>query len=104
MTVLLCNSFEACTINAGEISPWFNLTRGLFQGNPLSSSIFILIIEIMGYLIRSNSKIKGITVNDYEHKIIQFADDTNLFLLFGQETINKTIRTLSTFDTTLDSN
>ena len=50
MIMLLCNCFEACTINSGEISSWFILTRGPFQGNPLSRGVFILIVDIMGYL------------------------------------------------------
>ena len=52
--LLLCADFQACTINAEEISEWFQLTRGLYQGNPLSSTVFILIVEIMGQMIREN--------------------------------------------------
>ena len=95
--MLLYNGFEACTINSGEISNWFKITTGLLQGNPLSSSIFILIVEIMGYTIRTNDKIKGIVVNGYEFKMVQFADDTNLFLDFNQNTIQEAIHTLNNF-------
>ena len=86
--MLLYVDFQAGTINSGQISNWFVLMRGLYQGNPLSSTIFILIVEIMGHLIRSNDKIKGICILDHEFKIIQFADDTNLFLIFKQETLD----------------
>ena len=37
-------------------------------------------------------------INNYEYKIIQFADDTSLFSLFDQETIDKAIHTLSKFE------
>ena len=66
MVILLYKSFEACTINSGEISNWFPITRGLLQGNPLSSSIFIIIVEIMSQMIRKNDKIKGIIFRQYE--------------------------------------
>ena len=81
-----------------RISEWFTLTRGLFQGNPLSSTLFILIVEIMSTMIRENEDIKGICILDMEFKIVQFADDTNLFLLFEEKTIQATTNTLTVFE------
>ena len=86
--------FQACNINNGNTSEWSHLTRGLFQGNSISS---ILFIDIMGHSIRENTKIRGICINNCECKIIQFADDTNLFLVFEQETIQQTIDILTIF-------
>ena len=37
MALTLYKYLEACTINAGHISEWFNPTRGLRQGGPESS-------------------------------------------------------------------
>ena len=95
---LLFTNFYVCTINSGEISEWFLLTRGLYQGNPLSSTVFILIVDIMGHLIRENSKIRGIQLGNYEFKITQFVDDTNLFLNHDMETLQQTLHTLILFE------
>ena len=34
----------------------------------------------MAILIRKNQNIKGICINDKEHKLFQYADDTGIFL------------------------
>ena len=49
-------------------------------------------------MIRKNNKIKGIRIDDHVFVIVQFADDTNLFLTFELETIQETIDTLTTFE------
>ena len=95
---LLYIQFQACTTNCGEISDWFYLTRGLYQGNPLSSTLFILIVEVMGHKIKGNDKINGICVNAYHFIMAQFADDTNLFLKFEQETIQEATDNLVLFE------
>ena len=50
------------------------------QGCPLSSLLFILVVEILATKIRSKTEIQGIQIGDREHKILQFADDTTCFL------------------------
>ena len=96
--MLLYTQFYECTSNSGEISEWFLLTKGLYQGNPLSSTVFILIVKIVVHVIRQNTKIKGIMIGQHEFKIAQFADDSNLFLLFEQETLQEAIETLTVFE------
>ena len=39
---------ESCTINNGYSSKYIQITRSLRQGCPLSSSLFLLIIEVLG--------------------------------------------------------
>ena len=57
-------------------SPWFSTERGCRQGDPISPYLFPLCVEILDNIIRENRLIKGININDEEHKIAQFADDT----------------------------
>ena len=90
--MLLYERFQSCTSNLGEISEWFYPVRGLHQGCPASSTNFILIVDITGHLICNNPKIKGITINNYQFKIAQFTDDTNLFLLHERETLQENYR------------
>ena len=49
----------------------------------------------MAHLIRNNPHIKGIKMgSEVEHIISQFADDTNLFLMYSESCINAAISTL----------
>ena len=59
---------------------FFKLGRGVRQGCPLSPYLFILCAEILAETIRKNENIKGITINEQEIKISQYADDTTLIL------------------------
>ena len=61
-------------------SIWFKLERGCRQGDPISPYLFLLCAEILAHMIRQNDSIKGYSISDLETKLVQFADDTNLFL------------------------
>ena len=67
-------------MNNGFSSGWFQLTRGVRQGCPLSCILFIVCVEILANLIRQNDDVKGVDVNGEEIKLSQFADDTNVFV------------------------
>ena len=45
--ILLYNSFESCMTNLGYVSDLFKSIRGLHQGCPTSSVLFLLIVEIV---------------------------------------------------------
>ena len=64
----------------GFLSEEVSITRGVRQGDPLSALLYVIIAEVLGNQIRSNNDIKGIVINDVEQKILQYADDTQIFL------------------------
>ena len=67
---------ESCVINNGRSTGYFRLERGTRQGDPLSSYLFILALEVLCIQIRENNDIKGIIINNTDIKLSAYADDT----------------------------
>ena len=81
----------------GNHSSFFNIGRGCRQGDLLPPSIFILCAEDLAIKIRNNNNIKGITINDNEFKLSQYADDTSLLLDGSDTSLNAALSELSNY-------
>ena len=73
------NNCESTVINNGYISDWFKPERGVRQGCPLTTYLFILKAELLALSVRQNNNIKGITVENTKIKLSQLANDTTCF-------------------------
>ena len=71
---------KSCIINNGLCSHYFNVERGVRQGDPLSPYLFVICVEILAIAVRNDVNIKGIKISDSEAKLLQFADDTTAIL------------------------
>ena len=60
---------------------------GVRQGCSFSGILFKICVEILAHLIRQNDDIKGVNIDREEIKLLQFADDTNIFV-----TMDRSIR------------
>ena len=67
-------------MNNGLASNYFNIGRGVRQGDPLSPLLFILSLEVLACSIRQNKNIQGIKIGNEEIKLALFADDISCFL------------------------
>ena len=74
------NGAQSCVCNNGYLSSYFNISRSVRQGCPLSALVYIIAAELMAINIRNNKKIHGLKVKNKEIKLCQLADDTTLFV------------------------
>ena len=88
------NDIKTCVSINGQYSQWFDIERGVRQGDPLSPYLYLLCAEILSILLRQNNKIKGLKLNNFEYKLSQFADDTALCLDGSEESFTEAIQIL----------
>lgn len=85
----LYTDIKGCILNNGWILRPFSIERGIRQGCPASSIIFVIAVEILACRLRQDKKFKGfqIKLDNKTHtlKLSQLADDTTLFLNSKQE-------------------
>ena len=75
-SALLMNQFTSATSNNIYFSEFFEVSRLCHQGCPAAPLYYLACGEILSHKVRKNSKINGITLNELENIIAQFADDT----------------------------
>ena len=65
---------QSAILSKGTLSEFFDVTRGVRQGCPLSPLLFVLVSGFFGQLIRTYSKIRGIKLpGGRECNISQYA-------------------------------
>ena len=86
-------------INNGFSTPSFNLKRGVRQDDPLSPSLFIIVLELLAISIRNNDQIRGIVVDGNEIELVTFADDMTSFVRdkLSHRTLFDTLKLFGTY-------
>ena len=93
------NNVHSAVVNGGFLTNYFNISRGVRQGCPLSPSLFILAVEPLALKIRQDPNCKGIDLpNQQEVKISQFADDTTI-ITNNSESLKPHLQTVEVFGT-----
>ena len=67
-------------MNGGHSTGYFDVKRGVRQGDPLSPYLFVIAIETLALFIRNDTNIKGIRLGDKEIKQVLYADDITIFV------------------------
>ena len=67
-------------INGSNTTKYFTLEKGTRLGDPISASLFILVLEIVFLSIKENKKIKGRNISNHTFLYTAYADDTTFFL------------------------
>ena len=95
---ILINDQESCVINSGHTTKYFKLERGACQGDPISAYLFILVLEILFILSKSDKNIQGIKIFEHEYLYTAYADDTTFFLK-DIPSVKKTLTLIEFFST-----
>ena len=89
--------FTASVQNNGFFSAKISIDRGVHQGGPNSSFLFLLCAELLAIKLRSNDNIQGIPVNDIEYLLGQYADDMDSYLQGTASTMRNFFQDLEWF-------
>ena len=74
-------NIKSCVTNKGFSNGWFPLNRGVRQGCPLSTALFVCVIEVLALYIRQNNDISGLELPSGKMlKCSLFADDATFFV------------------------
>ena len=84
-------------LQSGFLSKRIPIRQGCRQGDPISSYLFLIAAEVMALMIKFNKDIIGITIENHEFKLTQFADDTTLFLDGSSTSLQAALNTLEIF-------
>ena len=74
------NSPTAIIKNNGWLSRKIEIFRGIKQGCPLSALLFIIATELLSQNLKNSTRFRGLGIHNKEIRIIQYADDTIIFL------------------------
>ena len=94
---LLLHNFSAVINHCGNISKKLCIGRGARQGDPISSYLFIICVEILAHKLRSDNKIQGFQLGNLVQTVEMYADDCTVFLQPFDENLRNAVKTLSEF-------
>ena len=89
---------QACVLNNGWKSDFFNIQRGVKQGDPLSPLLYIICGEILTNAIKHYKAIRGIDMNGFNSKILQYADDTCITIQKDERSLYSVFTILKDFE------
>lgn len=95
---LFYNDIFSLILNNGHLSEHIPIQRGVRQGCPLSSFLFVICIEILANYIKHNHEIKGVIIKNIEIKQSLFSDDATFFNNGTKESFEKIIEILDQFE------
>jgi 2-C-methyl-D-erythritol 4-phosphate cytidylyltransferase len=80
---------------------WINCRNGLQQGDPLSPYLFIIVVDVLRCLLQHpsiSSSLKHPLIPDAPCPILQYVDDTLIFLRCSMEDVLETKHVLEIFE------
>ena len=75
--IILLTNQESCVINCGSTTSYFKLEKGARQGDPISAYLFIIALESISAMTKSNPNIKGLHIFNHNYLYTAYGDDTS---------------------------
>ena len=97
---LLLVDFASATTNNGHLTDPIPITRSCHQGCPTTPLFYLACGEILAREIKKNSSIHGIQINQLQHIMAQFTDDTQ-FYLDSKRSVEEVIQTLTDIESNI---
>ena len=69
-----------CVLNGRKTTRFFKLERGTQQSDPISAYLFILFLEIVFIVIKTNTNIEVLNIFNHNFLYTVYADDTTFFI------------------------
>ena len=91
------SEFTACVQNNGHFSEYFKVLRGVHQGGPNSSYLFLICAEILAIMLRKEKNIEGIPVDDFIHLLSQYADDMDTAIMAKETCFKELFKVFENF-------
>ena len=87
---------ESCVINGDSTTSYFKLEKGACPGDLISAYLFIIALEIISAMIKSNPNIKDLNIFNKNYLYTANADDKTFFLN-NQKSIRELMKTFKLF-------
>lgn len=101
MVKTLMKDGKACVEVNGSKSDNFNLSRSIRQGCPLTPAIFVIVVDVLYYLLRDNSffaKVQGVSLSNGEGlSNIHFSNDTTILGKLEEDNLCDVMHKLDVF-------
>ena len=88
---------HATVQNNGTFSERFPIQRGVRQGSPNSSFLFLLCAEILAIMIREEESIQGIPIKEFTYLLGQYADDMDTTMIANEQSISSFFMVMEKF-------
>ena len=85
-----------CIINGQITMKYFKLERGTRQGDRISAYLFILVLEVVFAVIKSNQNIDKLRIFEHDFLYTAYADDT-IFFVKNQTSVIEILKILDKF-------
>ena len=77
---ILVNDQQSCVISGGHTTRYFKLERGTRQGDPISAYLFILALEVLFMLVKSDKNVHGLSIFEHEFLYTAYYRRHDIFL------------------------
>ena len=95
---ILLKDFKLVLLNGGSGTEFFDCGRGARQGDPISSFLFILCIELLCIRLRNDNNVIGVEFSNLLSMLCSiFADDIVVFLRYSEENLRNTLGVFNKF-------